>query len=179
MGTKVWVYGTVIELSWHYPEKGMTMMFKYARTQLSRLITKLPDEVAKVLFDLAQKMFSSHIHEQRPHYPYCGSEIVVKHGHKCHKQEFLCKNCYKTFVSSANMLMANSYKPWEVWEELIEDALSGHSLDFTAQRLGLHRATCIFRMRHKFLTALDRLQNEQDFYLGKVSELDETFVLDS
>lgn len=156
----------------------MAMMTKYARTKLSRLIVKLPEKAAQSLYEMAQKMFASQIPEQRPRCPYCGSEIVVKNGHKCHKQEFLCKNCRKTFVSTTNTLMANSHKPREVWEELIEDTLSGHSLDFTAQRLGLYH-DCTFRMRHKFLTALDRLQNEQDVHLGEVSELDETFVLDS
>lgn len=153
-------------------------MAKYARAKMGRLVAKLPTEAVESLYELEQKMFASQIPEEKPCCPYCGSEIVVKNGHKCHKQEFLCKNCRKTFVSTTNTLMANSHQPREIWEEVIEDTLSGHSLDFTAQRLGLYH-DCIFRMRHKFLVELVQLQSEQNFRLGDVSELDETFVLDS
>ncbi len=154
------------------------MMSKYAQVKLGKLVAKLPAEAVETLYETAQKMFARLIPEERPCCPYCGSEAVVKNGHKCHKQEYLCKNCRKTFVSTTNTVAANSHQPREIWEEVIEDTLWGHSLDFTAQRLGLYH-DCTFHMRHKFLTALVKLQSEQNVCLGDVSELDETFVLDS
>lgn len=36
-------------------------------------------------------------------------EAVVRNGHKCDKQEYRCKDCEKTFVSTTNTLMANSH----------------------------------------------------------------------
>lgn len=156
----------------------MTSMAKYARAKLERLIAKLPTAAAEKLYELAKNMFASLIPEVKPCCPYCGSEIVVKNGHKCHKQEYMCKKCRKTFVSTTNTIMANSHQPREIWESVIEDTLSGHSIDYTAERLGLHHS-CTFQMRHKFLVALVKLQAESAFCLGGVSELDETFVLES
>lgn len=153
-------------------------MVKQAGREIGRLIAKLSAEAVESLYELAQKMFAEENAETRPSCPYCGSESVVKNGHKCHKQEYLCKNCRKTFVSTTNTLMANSHQPRETWEEVIEDTLSGHSLNVTSQRLGLSH-DCTFHMRHKFLVALAKLQEEQGFCFGDVSELDETFVLDS
>ena len=154
------------------------MMAKRIQVKLGKLISKLSSEAVESRYELAQKMFGGEITEEKPHCPYCGSEYVVKNGHKCHKQEYLCRKCQKTFVSTTNTLMANSHQPREIWEEVIDDTLSGHSLNQTAQRLGLTH-DCTFHMRHKFLAALAELQSEQGFSLGDVSELDETFVLDS
>ena len=153
-------------------------MAKQVRAKLGRLIAKLSSEAVEQLCAQAVKMFAEENHEQKPCCPYCGSKSVVKNGHKCHKQEYLCKECRKTFVSTTKTLMANSHQPREIWEEMIDDTLSGCSLDQSAQRLDLTH-DCTFRMRHKFLAALVSLQQEEDLSLGEVSELDETFVLDS
>lgn len=74
--------------------------------------------------------------------------------------------------------MANSHQPREIWEAVIEDTLSGDAIDFTAKRFGLTH-DLVFRMRHKFLLALAALQEEQCPCLQDVSEMDETYVLES
>lgn len=73
--------------------------------------------------------------------------------------------------------MSGSHQPREIWEEVINDTLSGDAIDFTAKRLGMTH-DCVFRMRHKILGSLARLDGKQGFTLSDVSELDETFVLD-
>lgn len=136
-------------------------MSKYTQVKLGKLVSKLPNEVAQALYEIAQKMFENQILEERPRCPYCGNDSVVKNGHKCHKQEYLCKNCRKTLVSTTNTIAANSHQPREIWEEVMGDTLGGCSLDYTARRLGLYH-DCTFHMRHKFLTTLAKLQSEQN-----------------
>ena len=84
----------------------------------------------------------------------------------------------KTFVSTTNTLMSNSHQSSETWEELIQDTISGESISYSAKRLSISH-DCAFHMRHKFLMSLEDVQTEYTVKLGGVSELDETFVLDS
>lgn len=148
------------------------------RIKLANLISKLPAEAVDSLYEIACTMSAGHLPDEKPCCPGCNSSAVVRNGHKCGKQEYLCKSCGKTFVSTTNTLMANSHQPREVWEEVINDTLAGDAIDFAAERLGLTH-DCVFRMRHKFLIALEKFQEEQGFCLNDVSEMDETFVLDS
>ncbi len=148
------------------------------RIKLANLISKLPAEAVDSLYEITCTMFAGHLLDEKPCCPGCNSRAIVRNGHKCGKQEYLCKSCGKTFVSTTNTLMANSHQPREVWEEIINDTLAGDAIDFTAKKLGLTH-DCVFRMRHKFLIALGKLKEEQGFCLNDVSEMDETFVLDS
>lgn len=63
-------------------------------------------------------------------------------------------------------------------EEVIHDTLDRNSIDFTARRTGLSH-DCVFRMRHKILFSLEEQLVESPIRLGDVTELDETFVLES
>lgn len=148
------------------------------RIKLTNLISKLPEESIDSLYEIICPMFAEYSVPEKPCCPHCDGNSVVRNGHKCGKQEYLCKSCRKTFVSTTNTLMSGSHQPREIWEEVICDTVSGDALDFTAKRLGLTH-DCVFRMRYKFLIALAGLLEEQGFCLDDVSELDETFVLDS
>lgn len=146
--------------------------------KLANLISKLPDEDLNTLYEMVCSFFAGHLSTNNPNCPYCNCNHIVKNGHKCGKQEYFCKDCGKTFVSTTNTLMAYSHQPREVWEEVIKDTISGDAISFTAKRLGISH-DCIFNMRHKFLLAICQLQAENGECLSDVSELDETFVLDS
>ena len=148
------------------------------RVKLTQLIKKLSDESVDQLLETVCKLFPVDENAQRPDCPYCQSSSIVKNGHKCGKQEYQCKECKKTFVSTTNTLMANSHQSSETWEEVIEDTVSGKSLDYSAMRLGISH-DCIFHMRQKILMSMEDVQTEYTVNLGGVSELDETFVLDS
>lgn len=113
----------------------------------------------------------------KPNCPYCGSHAIIRYGHKCGKQRFLCKSCAKTFVPTTHTIMSNSHFPPKVWREVIKDTIQGNALDYTAQRIGCsHQA--VFDMRHKILMSLQQLPEISGVCLGGVSEFDETYVLD-
>ena len=147
------------------------------RTKLTNLVSKLPEEAVNNLYEAAQRLFAALAQPDKPDCPYCGSAAIVKNGHKCRKQEYRCKCCGKTFVSTTNTLMNGSHQSSEVWEEVIQDTFNGDAIDYTAIRLGLSH-DCVFHMRHKVLLALETLKAEEPVVLDDVAELDETFVLD-
>lgn len=140
-------------------------------------IKQLSEEEISTLLDAATIMLGNHSIGAKPDCPYCGSQNIIRYGHKCNKQRFLCKNCERTFVTTTHTVMSNSHFPAEVWSEVIEDTLRGNAIDYTANRLGLYHQA-IFDMRHKILMALQQMPEIKDVCLGEVSELDETFVLD-
>ena len=78
------------------------------RMKLTHLIKKLTDESVEQLLETACKLFAANTIAQRPDCPYCQSSSIVKNGHKCGKQEYRCKECRKTFVSTTNTLMSRS-----------------------------------------------------------------------
>ena len=147
------------------------------RVKLTNLISKLPGEAINNLYDAVLQLFNAYTTMETPSCPYCGSAAIVKNGHKCGKQEYRCKCCGKTFVSTTNTLMSNSRHSAEIWEEVIQDTLDGDAIDYTASRLGLSH-DCVFHMRHKVILALENLDKEEPVILNEVAELDETFVLD-
>lgn len=148
------------------------------RIKLTNIIAKLSEEAIDSLYETDCKMMEGYADDERPCCPYCNGKAVVRNGHKCDKQEYRCKACGKTFVSTTNTLIANSHQPREVWAEVINDTISGDAIDFTAERLELTH-DLVFRMRHKFLLALVDLQEEQCPCLSEISEMDETYVLES
>lgn len=170
MGHLICYYGVI-------KAKEMTFMALETRIKLTNLISKLPEEAIDSLYKIICPMFAEYFVPEKPCCPHCGENSVVRNGHKCGKQEYLCKRCGKTFVSTTNTLMSGSHQLREIWEEVINDTLSGDTIDFTAKKLGMTH-DCVFRMRHKILGSLARLDEKQGFTLSDVSELDETFVLD-
>lgn len=140
-------------------------------------IKQLSEEEISALLDAAAIMLGNHSIGTKPDCPYCGAQNIIRYGHKCNKQRFLCKDCGRTFVTTTHTVMSNSHFPAEVWAEVIDDTLRGNAIDYTANRLGLYHQAA-FDMRHKILLALQQMPEIDNVCLGEVSELDETFVLD-
>lgn len=140
-------------------------------------ITQLSEDEISSLLDAVTLMLKAKELTPIPDCPYCGAHAVIRYGHKCRKQRFLCKTCGRTFVPTTNTVMSNSHFPACVWKEMIMDTLHGNAIDYSAKRLGLYHQAA-FDMRHKILLALQELPEAADVCLGEVSEFDETFVLD-
>ena len=143
---------------------------------ISRITQLSEDEIFAVLNAVTLMLEAKEL-TPRPNCPYCGSNTVIRYGHKRKKQRFFCKTCGRTFVPTTNTIMSNSHFPVSVWKEMITDTLYGNAIDYSAKRLGLYHQAA-FDMRHKILLALQALPETADVCLGEVSEFDETFVLD-
>lgn len=109
---------------------------------------------------------------------YCQSTSVVKDGKRHKKQRYWCKSCNRTFVPTTNTVMANSHFGMDVWRELVNDTFNGESIDSSAEKYGISHPT-IFSMRHKVLVAVIIYARKDPIMLGNVSEVDETYVLES
>lgn len=116
--------------------------------------------------------------DDRPVCPYCEQEHIIKWGFRNGKQRFLCKNCERTFMQTTNTVMSHSHYDRKVWYDFIEDTLNGKSLDESAKRFGFSHQTA-FNMRHKILMAIFEINSSGQEELSGVSELDETYVLES
>jgi transposase-like protein len=143
-------------------------------SELISLVKTLPEQAIDHLFEVASQQQSA-VHAALRPCPYCGSEHVIRYGKKCGKQRFLCKSCERTFVTTTHTIMSNSHQGISVWKDVIADTFDGVSIDRTAERLALSHQS-VFDMSHKILVALGDIE---DSVLGGVSELDETYVLDS
>lgn len=140
-------------------------------------INLLSEESIASLLDAVILMETKNALTPKPDCPYCGSHAIIRYGHKCGKQRFLCKSCAKTFVPTTHTIMSNSHFPAQVWCEVIKDTIHGNAIDYTARRIGCsHQA--VFDMRHKILMSLQQLPEISSVCLSDVSEFDETFVLD-
>ena len=114
-----------------------------------------------------------------PPCPYCGDEQVIRFGRKEGKQRYKCKACSKLFMATSRTIMEKSHSDEESWRIVIQDTLSGKvSLDETAEKIGVSHPTA-FHMRHKVLMAIEKQQEEAPVVLQDISELDETYVLES
>ena len=140
-------------------------------------IKKLSDAATEMLLTLALGMVGAESVSITT-CPYCGGTHIVRNGKKCGKQRFLCRSCGKTFVTTTHTLLSMSHSPASVWKEIISDTIRGDAIDYTAKRLGLSH-NGVFNMRHKFLLALQDMIAENPVVFKQVSELDETFVLES
>ena len=113
------------------------------------------------------------------HCPRCGGSSVIRFGHKRGKQRFCCKDCGGAFMSSSGTIMENSHYGEEIWSEAVADTLDGFvSIEETAQRLGMSHDAA-FHMRHKILMSMEAREKASPSQLGGISELDETYVLES
>lgn len=145
--------------------------------ELTNCIKKLSHDSITRLLDAANILLESENILSKPDCPYCGTSQVIRYGHKCKKQRFLCKDCGRTFVTTTHTIMSQSHSGTEIWQEVLHDTIYGNAMDDTAKNLGLSHQT-VFYMRHKILMALQELPEYKNTLLGEVSELDETFVLD-
>ena len=98
-------------------------------------INKLTEDEISSLLEAASLMLETKEPAEKPPCPYCGCGKVIRYGHACQKQRFLCKICGRTFVPTTNTVMANSHFPASVWKEMVKDTLHGNAIDFSAKRL--------------------------------------------
>jgi transposase-like protein len=110
--------------------------------------------------------------------PKYGSGKIVRNGHKCKKQAYLCRDCGKSFVRTTGSAMENSHGGEAIWKQVIRDTVEGVSLDETAESLDLTHTT-VFNMRHKILCRLEQEFKTKPTKLTGVCETDETYVLES
>lgn len=110
--------------------------------------------------------------------PLCGSKAIIKYGHKNHKQRYKCNQCHKIIVPTTNTIMAHSRQSYDKWQVAIHDTLNYVPVEDTAEQLEVSKPTA-FYMRHKILMAIQDLQQADPSILSEVSELDETYVLES
>jgi transposase-like protein len=108
----------------------------------------------------------------------CGSGWVVKNGKRNGRQAYLCRECGKTFVSTATSAIAHSHSSGTVWKQVIRDTVDGVSIDKTAESLDLSHST-VFNMRHKILYCVEQAVLNAPHGLDGVCEADETYVLES
>lgn len=145
--------------------------------ELIKYIKKLSADAVNTLLDAVKVLLASENTDDIPNCPYCNSTKIIRYGHKCGKQRFLCKQCGRTFVTTTHTVMSHSHFDRAVWQDLINDTVQGDAIDFTANRLGISHGT-VFGMRHKLLLALQEIPETSQILLEGVSELDETFVLE-
>jgi transposase-like protein len=110
--------------------------------------------------------------------PHCQSAAVVRNGKKHGKQQYLCKDCRKSFALTAKTAIQNSHSSPTVWKQVVSDTINGVAIDTTANNLDLHHAT-VFNMRHKILYAVEQSLIANPTELSGVCEADETYVLES
>lgn len=147
-----------------------------AMMKLMECISNLTEEKLGLLLEFVLQLLPTD--EERPCCPHCGGAHVIKYGKKDGKQRFQCKKCKKTFMLTTNTIVAKSHQPISVWRQFVADTLHLRPLDDSAQELKLSHQ-CAFDMRHKILFALQDLYQDNPTMLGEVTELDETYVLES
>ena len=147
-----------------------------ATKKLMECISNLTEEKLSLLLEFVLHLLPTE--EERPCCPHCGGAHVIKYGKKDGKQRFQCKKCKKTFMLTTNTIVAKSHQPISVWRQFVADTLHLRPLDDSAQELKLSHQ-CAFDMRHKILFALQDLYQDNPTMLGEVTELDETYVLES
>ena len=86
--------------------------------------------------------------------------------------------CLIATLITTNTIAAESHQPLSVWRQFVADTLHLRSIDDFARDLGVTHQ-CAFHMRHKILLALLDMYQDTPTMLGEVTELDETYVLES
>ena len=105
--------------------------------------------------------------------PHCGCVQVVRNGkRKDGTQRYLCRDCGKSFVITANTIVHGTKKTLSVWEKFIECVMNEYSVRKCAAICKIHRNTA-FAWRHKVLDALQHMADS--VVLEGIIEADETF----
>lgn len=94
------------------------------------------EEDISSLLDVAELMGEKSTLTVKPNCPYCGTQTVIRYGHKCGKQRFFCKSCEKIFVPTTHTIMSNFHFTAEVWREVIKDTVRGNAINYAVQRIG-------------------------------------------
>ena len=106
--------------------------------------------------------------------PYCGSELVYRHGIYRDRQRYRCRGCYKSFNDATGTPLAGTHLT-NKWMDYIECMVEGKSLRKICDQLEISLTTA-FTWRHKILNALKRMDR---VVLKGVTEADETHLLES
>ena len=150
-------------------------------TEAIELLKRLPEKSVEEALEVLQEIKIKHEKEKKatkPACPKCKDEKVVRNGHKCGKQSFLCRNCGSSFVETSQTILFNSHFGESVWKQVIRDTVKGVAIDKTAENLHLDHKT-VFNMRHKILFAVEQEECNNPTTLSGVCEADETYVLES
>lgn len=105
--------------------------------------------------------------------PHCHSTHIVKNGTKKGLQNYICRDCQKSFSSVSRTVFAGSKYSIDIWKLYIECMLNKFSLRKTAKVCGINTTTA-FYWRHKILDALRQDMDKSS--LEGVVEADETFT---
>ncbi|MBP5753422.1 MAG: IS1595 family transposase [Treponema sp.] len=103
----------------------------------------------------------------------CGSSHVVRNGWKCNVQQYLCRDCGKSFGDTENTILKSTKKKLDVWRLYIKCMVEKMSLRKCAEVCNMNLKTA-FLWRHKILDALQNMMNAVQ--LNGVVEADETFT---
>jgi transposase-like protein len=148
---------------------------------LIELVKRLPEKKLDEAIERMQEIKQNNEKEDKfeiPKCPYCGGAHVVRNGRKHKKQQYLCKECQKSFCETTESAIYRSHSSRTVWKQVIRDTISGVSIDETADNLELHHET-VFNMRHKILYCLEQNLANNPIRLTGVCEADETYLLES
>lgn len=154
--------GTLVEL--------IALAKEIPESHLAKAIEKLKEIKEKADSEDKKISNSSCLH--------CGSDNIVRNGHKHGKQAFLCRSCRKSYVTTSKSAIEHSHGSTTVWKQVISDTVNGVPIDSTAENLALSHST-VFNMRHKILYAVERSLIDVPTELSGVCEADETYVLES
>jgi transposase-like protein len=115
--------------------------------------------------------------EKVPDCPHCRAGRTVRNGHRRGKQNYICRECGKSFVRTTGTALYKSHSSEAAWKQVIRDTINGIPIDRTARRLGMRNQT-VLNMRHKVLFCLETEQKAERVLSG-VLESDETYILES
>ena len=128
---------------------------------------KIPSEVKQTKSSLIQSV------RKKAACPVCGSSHVVRNGWKCKVQQYLCRDCGKSFGDTENTILKSTKKDLDVWRLYIKCMVEKMPLRKCAEVCDINLKTA-FLWRHKILDALQNMMNEVQ--LNGVVEADETFT---
>jgi transposase-like protein len=106
----------------------------------------------------------------------CGGR-AVKNGKSDGIQQYICRNCKRSFSERSTSAISNSHASDNVWKAVIRDTVDGVSLARTARDIEVAEST-VFHMRHKILNALEQELLENPVMLEGACEIDETYILE-
>jgi transposase-like protein len=147
---------------------------------LINLVKHMPEKCLDQAIETLENMKREAEHEEEqkpPDCPHCHAGSIVRNGHRHGKQQYLCRECGKSFVRTTGTALYNSHSGEAAWKQVIRDTVNGIPIDQTAMSLGMHHKT-VFNMRHKVLFCLEGEQGTEETLSG-VLEADETYILES
>lgn len=151
----------------------LTLVKTLSQEYIERLILILTEEGFNDVNTLTEYMERERFADGR-FCPCCGATHIVRNGHRKsdNVQRYLCRDCGKSFVASANSITRGTRKDLKTWEKYIECMMNGMSVRDTADVCGIHRNTA-FVWRHKILDTLQGMHER--VLLDGIVEADETF----